>query len=126
MAKHTTRDKVWSAVMNQAEENAGKGGWAAKLNWRDIEGRMENPPTEKTIRETMATMAELGHIEDTYGRGDYKPSNDTVAIKSVKVSELNSLKSRILDDESREKIEERIQKLESELEEAKASGDDSE
>lgn len=70
MTKHTNRDRIWSEALKLAED--GANGPRPRFGWEDVADRLEDPPSDRTIRDTLGTMAELGHLSETWGRGKYK------------------------------------------------------
>mgnify|MGYP006302295839 CR=1 FL=1 len=73
MAKHTTRDEIWHATLTLVEENAEKSGYAAKFTAADVAERLESAPSSRTVRDTLNTMVDLGHLEEGWGQGNYEP-----------------------------------------------------
>lgn len=74
MAKLTTRDHVWAAALEAAEENATGSAWSRRFGAEDVANRMADPPSSKTIRETLQSMAELGAIQKGRSQGQYEVS----------------------------------------------------
>lgn len=72
MAKLTTRDHVWAAALEVAEENATGSAWSRRFGAEDVAGRMDDPPSSKTIRETLQSMVELGALEEGRSQGQYE------------------------------------------------------
>lgn len=78
MAKLTTRDRVWAAALSIAygDETPTTMGFGFAAD--DVAAVMSDPPSKKTIRDTLQSMEELGFLreEQHYSQGRYQPAND--------------------------------------------------
>jgi hypothetical protein len=73
MTKHTTRDAIWNAVLEEIEEtDQSAGKWRRRFDAEDVEERLEADTSRRTIRDTLATIAELGHVESARRQGEYR------------------------------------------------------
>jgi hypothetical protein len=75
MAKMTPRDRAWSAALEIAEEKKDVDwSYRQRFGAADVEERIgEDAPSRRTIRDVLATMAELGHLETATKNGAYEP-----------------------------------------------------
>jgi hypothetical protein len=73
MTKHTTRDKIWSEALKLAAEVEDSDSYRRRFGWEDVAKRLDDPPSDRTIRDTLSTMEELGHLSRGWGKGQYEP-----------------------------------------------------
>lgn len=73
MTKHTTRDEIWHAVLTLVEERSDVSGFQARFEKDDVRERLDSDPSDRTLRDALNTMVELGHIEEAWGRGKFEP-----------------------------------------------------
>ncbi|PGF13799.1 hypothetical protein CP556_25050 [Natrinema sp. CBA1119] len=73
MAKNTTRDQIWNATLQLAEEKKDEGTWSRRFTWEDVVQRLEAEPSNRTIRDTLSTIAEMGWIKKSHHQGKYEP-----------------------------------------------------
>lgn len=97
MTKNTPRDRVWSAALNMADE-IRQGSWRSTFSAVDVRDQVEDPPSARTVRDVLATMADLGHLERGYMRGEYEPRQPGDAGDSELATE-ESFRSDAGDDE---------------------------
>lgn len=71
MAKLTTRDRIWSETLKLAEENRSDDGFNSSFDADDVLDRLEDPPSKRTVRDALDSMADLGHLNRRW-RG-YEP-----------------------------------------------------
>lgn len=78
MTQHTSRDHIWNHALAVAEEKRGESSWSRYFGWADVAERFDedDAPSERTIRDTLATMADLGHLEENRRKGKYEPLED--------------------------------------------------
>jgi hypothetical protein len=74
MAKLTTRDRVWSTALRIASGDVEVDSFYG-FGQMDVAAAMDEPPSEKTIRETLQSMAELGHLQ-VLRQGRYRAPDD--------------------------------------------------
>jgi len=73
MTKYTSRDYIWHETLQLAEERRDASHWNRFFGWEDVAERIDGSPSERTIRDALATMAELGNIEENRRKGKYEP-----------------------------------------------------
>lgn len=73
MTKITIRDRIWDAALTLAEEKQDRSTWGRRFKPADVANRMDDPPSRRTIRETMAAMAEFGRLKKGRSKGQYEP-----------------------------------------------------
>lgn len=78
MAKLTTRDRVWAAALSIAYGDETPTTMGFGFGTDDVVAVMDDPPSRKTIRETLQSMEQLGFLreEQYYSQGRYHPSED--------------------------------------------------
>lgn len=93
MSKLTTRDRIWSAALTMAEEKRGRSTWGRRFKAMDVAAAMDDPPSSRTVRETLQSMVELGHLEKGSSKGEYEPleREDSSSTKDQKESSGPSL-----------------------------------
>jgi len=72
----TSRDRAWSAALNLAAEKRDvKWSYSRRFTAADVEDQMdpEDAPSRRTIRDVLATMADLGHLKTATKNGAYEP-----------------------------------------------------
>jgi len=79
MTRHTTRDRIWNAALDVAEEKSRESSsWSRSFSASDVAERFddEDAPAVRTIRDTLATMADLGWLdgETRHRQGEYVPA----------------------------------------------------
>ena len=75
MAKHTSRDAIWAAALAVARENATESSsWRRSFGADDVARRVDVDVSNRTVRDTLATMADLGVLATTYRQGEYEPT----------------------------------------------------
>lgn len=78
MAKNTTRDRVWAAAIEVGRNEAlgSSSSWRRGFDHEDVREAMDDPPSDKTIRETLQSMAseEIGYpvLEKARRRAQYE------------------------------------------------------
>lgn len=78
MAKNTTRDRVWAAAIEVGRNEAlnGSSSFWGGFDHEDVREAMDDPPSDKTIRETLQSMAseEIGYpiLEKSRRRAQYE------------------------------------------------------
>lgn len=112
MSKLTTRDHVWAAALDVRDELATRGTWGRRFDATDVAEALDDPPSNKTIRETLASMAELGHLDRGRRQGQYEAPEELVELLEIETTLENV-------QEERDDLRERIQDLEDELAESR-------
>lgn len=82
MTRHTTRDRIWNAALAVAERKSHESSsWSRSFSATDVAEGFddEDAPAIRTIRDTLATMAEMGRIdgETRHRQGEYVPAEGT-------------------------------------------------
>lgn len=76
MAKHTSRDAVWSEALKLAERRRGRrrGLHGDTFTPSQVAARIDEDqrPSDRTVRDVVATMADLGHLERGRSQGCYR------------------------------------------------------
>jgi len=79
MTKHTARDKVWAAALEVADSRAMEGSsFKRRFEWSEVRARIpeEERPSDRTIRDVLATMADLDVIDSRRRQGEFEPIVD--------------------------------------------------
>jgi hypothetical protein len=75
MTKHTTRDEIWNAALALAEQARDADSYRQRrVEVDDVLAEIDADPSRRTVRDCLATMAEMGHLEDSWNQGVYKPA----------------------------------------------------
>lgn len=76
MSKLTTRDYVWSAALQVASDKAESASseWGLRFSIDQVYRAVPDDVdvSRRTVRDTLASMADLGHIDTHYRQGSYK------------------------------------------------------
>lgn len=74
MTKHTSRDAVWSEALKLAKKRRGRRGLGRRGTFTpgEVAARIDDPPSDRTVRDVVATMAEKGHLERARTQGRYR------------------------------------------------------
>lgn len=79
MSKLTTRDRVISAIWYLSDERRQEErSYTRKFDYKAVSDRMDDPPSDRTIRDTLSSLETLGHLESVWGRGMYRPTDPGV------------------------------------------------
>lgn len=73
MATDTNRDRVWNAVLELVEEKREASRYRRRFDASDVEQRVENPPSRRTVRDVLSTMVDYGRLEEGTFQGSYEP-----------------------------------------------------
>lgn len=65
MAKHTDRDRVWCWAMHHAV----MGDAFSIGDLKHVSGGIEDPPSDRTIRDVLNTMVDMGWLEKEKPQG---------------------------------------------------------
>lgn len=65
MTKHTSRDRVWKAALEIREEDDEREWRSGKRRFTpsDVRERIDDPPSDKTIRDVLMTMTDMGFLK---------------------------------------------------------------
>lgn len=80
MAKHTTRDKVWNAALEYAEEWSEMDRNSRESDYgfspEELKREKDLDASEKTIADTLLTMRDMGWLSGWAGKGGNKSRFD--------------------------------------------------
>jgi hypothetical protein len=72
MTKHTTRDQIWNAVLELKAEKADESSYNRKFEASEVAARIDADPSDRTVRDTLKTMVEMGHLDEPWRQGRYQ------------------------------------------------------
>lgn len=74
MTKHTSRDDVWSEALKLAEVRRQRRGLGRRSTFTpgEVAARIDDPPSDRTVRDVVATMADKSHLERARTQGRYR------------------------------------------------------
>lgn len=87
MTKHTSRDAVWSETLKLAEIRSDRPSLGRRGTFTpgEVAARIDDPPSDRTVRDVVATMADLGHLERARTQGRYRhPDARTTASSAAR------------------------------------------
>jgi hypothetical protein len=92
MAKHTTRDRIWHAALELAREREDETSpYRRRFEIGEVERRLDDNLSRRTVRDTLATMADLGDLERGRKRGTYEPPGDPLGERADHAGDPTSL-----------------------------------
>lgn len=75
MTKHTSRDAIWHAALEVAREHASESSrWKRRFGIGEVAEQADADVSRRTVRDTLATMADLGELAEGRRQGEYEPT----------------------------------------------------
>lgn len=105
MTKNTPRDRVWGAALDLADERRDSSTYRHRRSFSasEVRARVEDPPSQRTVRDVLATMADLGRLERARKRGEYEPAE--VSFDGAGEAEESFLEDDVVDEEAGDEID---------------------
>lgn len=116
MTKHTARDRVWSAALDLAEYRSDEiSSWDRRFSPAEVRSRVDDPPSDRTVRDVLATMADLGHLDRGRRQGYYQAVDESSSSSDVEDDISASGLSRSASDDVGVPVDGDVSPLEDEL-----------